>query len=125
MVFMAVYCKFFPGWGVFFLEVQIYPLKNLVVGRGMLGKTHKSIFSQGTSFGRFFETPYRETPVPKIPKNRNFFELGGRIGLSRDMVSIRHLQRTYSARETGVMQELEKHNLTRITNAPAEFLIQF
>ena len=30
-----------------------------------------------------------------------------------------------SARETGVMQELEKHNLTRITNAPAEFLIQF
>ena len=37
----------------------------------------------------------------------------------------RHLQRTYSARGTGVMQELEKHNLTRITNALAEFLIQF
>ena len=34
-------------------------------------------------------------------------------------------KRTYSARETGAMQELEKHNLTRITNAPAEFLIQF
>ena len=34
-----------------------------------------------------------------------------------------HLQWTYSARETGVMQELEKHNLTRITDAPAAFLI--
>ena len=31
---------------------------------------------------------------------------------------------TYSARETGVMQGLEKHNLTRITDAPAAFLIQ-
>ena len=30
-----------------------------------------------------------------------------------------------SARETRVIQELEKHSLTRITNAPAEFLIQF
>ena len=37
----------------------------------------------------------------------------------------RHLQRIYSAAEIGVMQELEKHNLTRITNAPADFLIQF
>ena len=37
----------------------------------------------------------------------------------------RHLERTYRARETGAMQELGKHNLTRITNAPAEFLIQF
>ena len=36
----------------------------------------------------------------------------------------RHLQRTYSARETGVMQGPEKHNLTRITDAPAAFLIQ-
>ena len=33
-------------------------------------------------------------------------------------ISIRYLQRTYSARETGVMQELEKHNLTRITIMP-------
>ena len=30
----------------------------------------------------------------------------------------------YSARETGVMQGLEKHNLTGITDAPAAFLIQ-
>ena len=45
--------------------------------------------------------------------------------LVRMAVSTRHLQRTYSARETGVMRELEKHNLTRITNAPAEFLVQF
>ena len=37
----------------------------------------------------------------------------------------RHLQRRYSARETDGMQELEKHNLTRIANSPAEFLIQF
>ena len=36
----------------------------------------------------------------------------------------RHLQRTYSARETGEMQGLEKRNLTRITDAPAAFLIQ-
>ena len=35
-----------------------------------------------------------------------------------------HLQRT-CARETDVMQQLEKHNLTGITNAPAAFLIQF
>ena len=46
-------------------------------------------------------------------------------GKSYIKVKPRHLQRTYSARETGVMQELEKHSLTRITNAPAEFLIQF
>ena len=39
-------------------------------------------------------------------------------------VLTRHLQWT-CARETGVMQQLEKHNLTRITNAPATFLIQF
>ena len=31
---------------------------------------------------------------------------------------------TYGARETGVMQGLEKHNLTRGTDAPAAFLIQ-
>ena len=31
---------------------------------------------------------------------------------------------TYGARETGVMLELEKHNLTRGTDAPAAFLIQ-
>ena len=43
----------------------------------------------------------------------------GKLSLYR-----RHLQRTYSARETGVMQGLEKHNLTRITNTPAAFLIQ-
>ena len=30
----------------------------------------------------------------------------------------RHLQRTFSARETGIMQALEKHNLTRITIMP-------
>ena len=36
----------------------------------------------------------------------------------------RHLQWTYSARETGVMQGLEKYNLTRITDAPAAFVIQ-
>ena len=41
------------------------------------------------------------------------------------LVPDRHLQRTYSTRETGAMQEMEKHNLTRLTNAPAEFLIQF
>ena len=41
------------------------------------------------------------------------------------LVYARHLQRTYSARETGVTQQLVKHNLTRITNAPAAFLIQF
>ena len=40
-------------------------------------------------------------------------------------VQARHLQRTYSAGEIGIMQELEKHNLTRITNAPADFLNQF
>ena len=31
---------------------------------------------------------------------------------------------TYGARETGVMQGLEKHNLTRGTDAPAAFLTQ-
>ena len=41
-----------------------------------------------------------------------------------NFVSVRHLQRTYSAIDTGVMQGLEKHNLARITNAPAAFLIQ-
>ena len=47
------------------------------------------------------------------------------VDIPRSVRSLaRHLQRTYSARETGVMQELEKHNLTRITNAPAEVLIQ-
>ena len=44
-------------------------------------------------------------------------------GFWQSFISIRHLQRTYSARETNVMQGLEKHNLTRITNAPAAFLI--
>ena len=39
-------------------------------------------------------------------------------------LQMRHLQRTYSAIETGAMQGLEKHNLTRITNAPPAFLIQ-
>ena len=37
----------------------------------------------------------------------------------------RHLQQTYSARETGGMQELEKHNLTRTSNAPADFSSNF
>ena len=45
--------------------------------------------------------------------------------LSASFVSGRHLQWTYSARETGVMKELENHNLTRITNAPAEFSSNF
>ena len=31
---------------------------------------------------------------------------------------------TYGAKETGVMQGLEKHNLTRGTDASAAFLIQ-
>ena len=31
---------------------------------------------------------------------------------------------TYGARETGVMQELDKHNLTRGTDAPVAFLNQ-
>ena len=39
------------------------------------------------------------------------------------LLGTRYLQQTYSAREIGEMQELEKHNLTRITNAPADFLI--
>ena len=43
---------------------------------------------------------------------------GTRSGTSR------HLQWTYSNRKTGVMQGLEKHNLTRITNSPAAILIQ-
>ena len=38
---------------------------------------------------------------------------------------IRRLQRTYSAGETGVMQELDKHNLTGITGPYADFLTQF
>ena len=42
----------------------------------------------------------------------------------RKLASPRHLQRTHSARETGVMQGLEKHNLTKITDASAAFLIQ-
>ena len=55
-----------------------------------LRKTHKSIFSRETSCGRFFESPppYRETSVPKIPKNRFFSTWVGRIDLSHDMVSI-------------------------------------
>ena len=37
----------------------------------------------------------------------------------------RHLHRTYNAREISVMQELEKHNLTRIADVPADSLSNF
>ena len=37
----------------------------------------------------------------------------------------RDLQRTKIARETSVMKELEKHNLTRITNALLNFSSNF
>ena len=40
------------------------------------------------------------------------------------LVVIRHLQQTYSARETGVMQGLEKHSQIRLTDAPAALPIQ-